>query len=123
MIGSFRIIYGIAASLCAVAGIIVAVSLFIPDRAPQSSQFLIITIIVIGIFGVVGILLFGIQLHLSRIAKITQVTDGKSANALRKTWFWLLVNLILGGLALNAVLLLATYAILARIDQGFAVFG
>jgi len=36
---------------------------------------------------------------------------------------WLLAYLLAGGACLCAVLGIMTYAILARIDQGFAVFG
>jgi hypothetical protein len=112
-----------AAGLSLFAALLVTGSLFIAERAPHSLQFLVISLVVSSMFLLIGVLLLDIQNTLSRLGKLTQGADANSTADLEKSWFRLLVYMILGGIALGAVLLLATYVILARIDQGFAVFG
>lgn len=122
MINALRIIYVFAAGLSLFAALLVTGSLFIAEWAPHSLQFLVISLIVSAMFLLIGVLLLGIQSTLSRLGKASQGVDANSAADLKKSWFRLLVYMILGGLAVSAVLLLATYAILARIER-FVVFG
>lgn len=71
----------------------------------------------------VGVLLLGIQRHAAGIAALAHGDGGETAQELAAHVSWLLAYLLAGGALLCAVLGVMTYAILARIDQGFAVFG
>jgi len=120
---AFRLLYLCAALLSSAAGALVIASRFIADRAPQSSEFLGIHLIVGAVFLGVGVLLFGVQRRVAGIAALTHGHDGEPARELATHVSRLLAYLVAGGALLCAVLGLMTYAILARIDQGFAVFG
>jgi hypothetical protein len=119
----FRLVYLSAALLAFTAGALVTASLFIAERAPTSPQFLGVSLVVSAVFLVGGVLLLGIQHQLAAIAKIARERDAES----RRPWLVhvnrLLAYLLGAGAFLGAVLGVMTYAILARIDQGFAVFG
>jgi hypothetical protein len=123
MVIVFRLVYLGAALLSSAAGALVIASRFIADRAPQGTEFLGIHLAVGAVFLGVGVLLLGIQRHVAGIAVLTHGHDGESARELAAHVSRLLVYLLAGGALLCAVLGLMTYAILARIDQGFAVFG
>lgn len=124
MVVVFRLIYLFAALLSTAAGMLVIASFFIPDRAPQSTEFLGIHLAISAVFLVVGVLLFGIQRHVAGIAALAvqghaaDTSQGLAAHLSR-----LLAYLLAGGALLCAMLGAMTYGILARIDQGFAVFG
>ena len=118
-----RAVYVSAALLAIASGVLVTASLFIPDRAPRSLQFLGISLVVSAVFLCVGLLLFGIQGRVAGIAAAVRGQDGDRAPALASHVRWLLAYLLAGGLVLGVALGFMTYAILARIDQGFAVFG
>lgn len=124
MVVVFRLVYLCAALLSSAAGVLVIASFFIPERAPQSTEFLGIHLAVGAVFLGVGILLFGIQRHVAGIAALAahghaaETAQGLAAHLSR-----LLVYLLAGGAFLCAVLGAMAYGILARIDQGFAVFG
>jgi hypothetical protein len=122
MVVVFRLLYLCAALLSSAAGALVIASLFIPDRAPQSTASLGIHIAVAAAFLGVGVLLFGIQRHVAGIAALAYGHDGESAQELAARLNRLLAYLLAGGAFLCAVLGVMTYAILARIDQRFAVF-
>jgi hypothetical protein len=123
MVVVFRLVYLCAALLASAAGALVIASFFIADRAPQSTEFLGIHLIVGAVFLGVGVLLLGIQRHVAGIAALAYGHDGETARDLATHVSRLLVHLLAGGAFLCAVLGLTTYAILARIDEGFAVFG
>ena len=58
----FRAIYLVGAALCLLAGTLVTASLFIADRAPQSSTFLGISIAMSAIFlAIVGVFWYPIR--------------------------------------------------------------
>jgi hypothetical protein len=122
MILLFRTLYVCAALLSFAAGALIIASLFIPDRAPQSAQFLIISLVISAIFLGGGVLLLGIQGQVARIAAIARNLEAETARSLGRHVKRLLAYLLPGGVFLCAVLGIMTYAILARIDQGFAVF-
>ncbi|MEX5728708.1 hypothetical protein Ga0609869_002061 [Rhodovulum iodosum] len=63
------------------------------------------------------------QRHVAAIAAVAQRRDDETADALRPDVTRLVAYLLLGGGMLAAILAVLSYAILARIDQGFAVFG
>lgn len=105
------------------AAIMITSSMFISDRAPQSTQYLTVAIAVSMVFVSVGILLFGVQHHLALIAMCAESIESPANNALNRSLFRLAAYLVLGGIGVCLILILINYAILERIDQGFAVFG
>ena len=123
MVAGFRVLYFCAALLSVAAGLMVIASLFIQDRAPQSTEMLAVHLGVGATFLGVGVLLFGTQRHVTGIAALAYGRDAAPAQELTTHVNRLLIYLLAGGAFLCAVLGLMTYVILARIDQGFAVFG
>jgi len=123
MVVVFRLLYLCAALLSIAAGALVIASLFIPERAPQSSEMLGVHLAVSAVFLGVGGVLLGIQRHVAGISALACGDDGEQKRELATHVHRLLVFLLVGGAVLCAVLGVMTYAILARIDQGFAVFG
>lgn len=122
MIFIFRMIYAGAALLAVAAAALIVASLFIADRAPQSMRFLGVSLVVGAVFVGIGVLLLGIRRHVAAIAALAHSRQGAVAQ-LATHVNRLLALLLAGGVFLFAVLGLLAYAILARIDQGFAVFG
>jgi len=123
MVVLFRLIYLCTALLSSAAGVLVIASFFIADRAPHGTEFIGIHLAVGAVFMGLGVLLSGIQRHAAGIAVLTAEHGGETAQEEATHVKWLLTYLVVGGALLCAVLGLMTYAILARIDQGFAVFG
>ena len=119
----FRAVYLCATALCFAAGGLVTASVFMPDRAPKSGLFLGITLVFVGFFLTLGGLLFGIQRHVAGIAAEARRLDDRKKADLATHITRLVIHLLLGGILLCAILGVLAYAILARIDQGFAVFG
>ena len=119
----FRFVYLSAAALAGAAGALVAASLFIPGRAPQSHEFIAVTAVVSAAFFGIGLVLFGIQRHLARIVDAATRPGETTGPGLAKHIQHLLAYLLAGGVFSCLVLGSMVYAILARIDQGFAVFG
>lgn len=122
MIFIFRLIYACAAFFSIAAASLTVASLFIADRAPQSMEFLGISLVVGAIFAGIGMVLIGIRRHVTAVATLAQSrsdADAQMAIHINR----LLAYLLAGGALLCAALGMLTYAILARIDQGFAVFG
>jgi hypothetical protein len=123
MVGVFRLVYFCAALLAIAAGALVMLSLFIQDRAPQSSAMLGVHLTVGAVFLGVAVLLLGIQRHVTGVAALAYGQDGERAQDLVSHLNRLLAYLLVGGAFLCAVLGIMTYGILTRIDEGFAVFG
>jgi hypothetical protein len=118
-----RFTYYLAASLSLFAAAMVAVSMLMPNRAPVSLQFWIITI-GFGLFlALIGLVLLGVGRHLPAIGAVAQTMTSDDGARLRSHWRRLAAHLLLGGLMLVPVLLLIAWAILARIDERFALFG
>ena len=120
MVLVFSLLYLCAALLSIAAGALVIASLFIQGRAPQSTEMLGVHVAVGAGFLGVGILLLGIQRHVAGIGALAFGKNGEIARDLATHVSRLLGHLLAGGALLCAVLGLMTYAILARIDQGFA---
>lgn len=117
-----RTVYAAAACLSMAAAALVVASRFIADRAPQSTEFLGISLVVGFIFMGIGVLLLGIGRHVTAVARLSR--DRRFADHHLATHVNRLMALLLAaGAIVTGVLALLTYAILARIDQGFAVFG
>jgi len=123
MLAAFRLIYLCTAALFVAAAALVTASVFIAERAPTSREFLGISVAVSAIFLLAGVALAGIRNRVTRIVRIASVTDGETGAGLRRQVTGLLVYLVAGGGLMCAVMAMLTYAILARIEQGFAVFG
>jgi len=124
MVVVFRLVYLCAALLSSAAGVLVIASFFMPDRAPQGTEFLGIHLAVGAVFLGVGVLLMGIQRHVAGIAALAaRGHAAETAQELAAHLNRLLAYLLAGGAFLCAVLGAMTYGILARIDQGVAVFG
>jgi hypothetical protein len=124
MVVGFRLVYLCAVLLSSAAGVLVIASFFIPDRAPQSTEFLGIHLAVGAVFLGVGVLFFGIQRHVAGIrALAAHGLDAETAQELAAHFNRLVAYLLAGGAFLCAVLGAVTYGILERIDQGLAVFG
>jgi hypothetical protein len=120
---AFRLVYASAAFLSIMAGALVTTSLFIADRAPQSTKFLGISLVVSAVLVGVGLLLFGIQRRVAAVATAVRGDDAGAPQDLPMHVDRLVVYLLAGGVLVCAILAVLTYAILARLDQGFAVFG
>lgn len=123
MVLVLRLIYVGAALLSTAAGALVTASLFIAERAPQSTKFLGISLVVSAIYVAVGIVLLGIQRHAAATAAAVHGDVGGSSRRLDRHVSRLLAYLLAAGVFVCVVLALMAYGILARIDQGFAVFG
>jgi hypothetical protein len=98
-------------------------SLLIADRAPVSAQAWTVSLIVIAGFLLFATLCGGIGRQAGRLGALAPAIEGAAAAGLRGALVklgWLLLG---AALACGAVLLLVGTAILARIDEGFAVFG
>jgi hypothetical protein len=118
----FRFVHACAAFLSIAIAALVVASVFIANRAPQSMEFLGVSLAVGAIFVSIGVLLFGIRRHLTAMATLATARDATGAR-LASHVGRLLVYLLVGGAFLCAVLGSLTYGILERIDDGFAVFG
>lgn len=123
MITLLRLTYFSASAISLVAALLVTASMLIAERAPQSTQFWIITIAVSVFFAAAGLLLLGIGRHLVGIGLLARSTTNDRSAELTRRWHRLAAHMLAGGLIVLCLLLFVTYVILARIDQGFAVFG
>jgi hypothetical protein len=123
MILALRLVMLLVAVTAFAAAALVTASLFIAERAPQSGAFLAISLLVSAFFTVKGALAFGLQRQMARLRDAGATLDAAAAGRFGPPFRALARVLLAGGTILAAILLLATYVILARIDQGFAVFG
>jgi hypothetical protein len=123
MIAAFRMVYFCAIALSASAGTLVTASLFIADRAPQSGTFLGISIVITAFFLVLALVLYGVQRHVAAIAGLVKRGHHQNKPEIASNVTRLVAYLLTGGGILAIILGVITYAIAARIDQGFAVFG
>jgi hypothetical protein len=124
MLIAFRLVFVSAALFAAAAAALVLGSFLVPGRAPQNNPAIVITLVVGAAYFGTGALLFGIQRQAVRLARLVnrQPVDAGMAELPRHVsrLLWLLLA---GAVPLCLMLGLMAYAILARIDQGFAVFG
>ena len=118
-----RSTYFTAAGLSLFASLMVTASMFMAERAPHSVRFWIITLVVSLFFALVGLLLVGIGRHLPAIGLLAQSATNDTGILLQGRYRRLAFHMLIGGLILWSLLLLIAYAILSRIDEGFAVFG
>ena len=119
-----RLTYLLAAGLSLAAAALVTASMVIADRTPQTAWYWGVTISVSLFFAMLAFLLFGIARHLPAIGRIAHSTaEEVDVPHLRRLWTWLAMIMAIAGQLLCYLLALGVYVILARIDQGFAVFG
>lgn len=123
LIIAFALFFTVAAALSGAAGVLVTASLFITDRSPQSAVSLNIHRFVSGVFLGISALLIAIEVQVIGLAKAAGALDLVTGQRVRMRITWLLALLGIAGLFLCCVMALITYGILARIDEGFAVFG
>jgi len=123
MVNVLRVVYVAAALLAMSAGTLVTASLFIAERAPQGTRFLGISLVVSAICFGAAVVLLGIQRHAAATAAGVHGDMSGSSRRLERHVDRLLAYLLAAGAFVCAVLALMAYGILARIDQGFAVFG
>jgi hypothetical protein len=120
---ALRLVYVGSALLSMAAAVLVTASLLIASRASQSTKILGISLVVSGVFVGLGVVLFGIQRHVAAaVAALRDPGAGSVARAAEHLRL-LAAYLLAGGVFVGVVLALLNYAILKRIDQGFAVFG
>jgi hypothetical protein len=120
---AFSTSFAMAAALFGIAGLLVIASLFIADTRPETHGYLGIHLFVGGVFAGLALLLLGIMFQVIAIARIALAQDDAHAGLLRERLSRLLLLLLTSGLFLCLVMALVTYGILARINEGFAVFG
>lgn len=107
-------------TLLVVDAVLIMASLFITDRAPVSRQAFLVSLLVSALFLGLAWLSAGIRNQMTRLGEVS----GPSAdNAVRAPFGALVGNLLVAAILFAAVMALLTSAILARINQNFAVFG
>lgn len=120
---TFALLFTTAGALSGTAGLLVTASLFIADTSPQSNAFLNIHLFVSGIFLGMAALVFAIELQVYGLASAVRALDDGTGRQVRSRLIRLLALLGIAGVFLCGLFALVTYGILARIDEGFAVFG
>ena len=123
MMNLIRLTYYSASAVCLFASLAVVASMLIAERAPKSLDFWIITIVVGMLLAFAGLLLVGISRQLFAIGALACSMTNRDGALLKRRWWRLASYLLAGGVMVLSLLLLMTYAILSRINQGFAVFG
>ncbi len=120
---AFRVTYMLATALFVAAGGLITASHFLSEHGPIAPRFLAISIAVSGVCLAIGFLIRGIEYRIFKIAKPILRGGVEVPDAIDRHLAVLLAYLIVGGMALCVVMVAAIYAMLMRIDQGFAVFG
>ena len=123
LIFAFALLFTTAAALSGAAGLLVMASLFLAARSTQSDASLNIHLIVSGIFLGIAVLTIAIELQILGLAKAVGALEVRAGRHARMRLSRLLGLLGIAGLFLCCVMALITFAILSRIDEGFAVFG
>ena len=123
MLFAFRVVYACASFLSIAAAALVTASFFTARHAPQSTRFLVISLVVSAVFLGAGLVLFGIQRHVAAIVAAQRGNDGDSLPESSMHIGRLVAYLLAGGAFVCALLGSLTFAILERIGQGSAVFG
>jgi hypothetical protein len=118
---TLRILCLLLAALAAADAVLVIASLFIADRAPLTSQATTVSLVVAALFTMMAGLALALQHSLTRLGRaISSSADEEPAG---RAFRQLVVTLLFTCLIFGPLLALVSYAILARIEEGFAVFG
>jgi hypothetical protein len=123
LIVTFVVLFTLAAALSGSAGLLVTASLFIADRQPETYEYLWVHLFVSIFFLALGFLLYGIRVQFSGLARIAAEASDETSAKLKIRISRMLILFAIAGAWLCGMLAMITYAILARIDEGFAVFG
>jgi cytochrome b561 len=123
MLVALRFLLVILSALAVLSAGLVLASLGMADRAPVSDTARIISFAVAAVFAGVGVIALGVERQIGRLASLDAVgfrADGARLEHVRDALVrWLLLACLL----CVPLMGLVTWAILARIDEGFAVFG
>jgi hypothetical protein len=119
----FGLAFSASAALSLVAGALVFASLFMADRSPVSMSSLYLHTFVSTVFLALGLVLLGIRVQALGLVRVIAAGDPPTSLRLEQRVFRLLLLLSCAATGLCGILAIVAYAILARIDQGFAVFG
>jgi hypothetical protein len=120
---AFRIVLWLtAASFFIPAGLITA-SLFMTDRAPHSTTFAGVSVVVSLLFLAAGLLILGIQSRITAIAESHNEQDSATNDDLDRHLSSLAVYLMICGIAQCMIMMTVTFAIALRINEGYPVFG
>lgn len=119
----FRVVYWLVAALFFIAAGLVIASLYMAESPSHPPKFIYISVTVSGLFLAVGFLILGIQFRTVAIAKLGIGKRDEHKNGFDRHMPVLLAYLTIGGMALCMIMATITFAILARISEGFAVFG
>ncbi len=111
------------AVLAAVDAALVTASLFMTDSAPFSRQVFLVSLGVSGVFLGLAWLAAALQRHLAAVAQAGAAQSEMAASAFNRTFRPLAMYLMLASILVLLCMAMLSYAILARINQNFAVFG
>lgn len=120
---AFSALFTLAAALFGAAGLLVIASLLLADTKPRTSVSLGIHLGVGGVFLALGFVLLGLMLQVAGLARMASRPGIVDTGEFRQRLLRLLILLVISGLFITFVMSIVTYAILSRIDEGFAVFG
>jgi hypothetical protein len=120
---AFSISFVAAAVLFSTAGLFVMASLFLADTRPVTGVYFGMHLIVSAVFMALGLVIAGILVQVSGLVRLVSRPDQVDGFQLSARLSRLIMLLLISGLFLCLIMKLVTYGILARIDQGFAVFG
>jgi hypothetical protein len=118
----FRGAFGLAAMLCLADAILITASVFMTAHA-GAKEFLLISLVVSGVFFALGLLLFATQLRFLALTSLTASPVTSNSGSMRRHLTALQIYLTCLGLAGCAFLAALTYGIIERIGAGSAVFG
>ncbi len=118
----FSAITLVAAALAFSVAVLIVASFFLAER-PAPSGFLVHHLVVAALFLILGCLMGGITYHATGVARavvtVADLTDGHLARHLSR----MTVLLMASGAGLLGILGLILFAVLSRINEGYAVFG
>lgn len=120
---AFRAVFFLAAALFFIpAGLLVA-SLFSAQLAPNSKELVGVSVALSLVFLVFGLLILGIQFRITAIAGLCNDGPGASTDTVHRHLSFLSVYLIVSGCALCLMMAIVTSGIVARLREGYPVFG
>ena len=123
MLVAFRIVLWLAAASFFIPAGLLTASLFMADLGPQSAAFTGVSVAVSVLFLAAGLLILGIQFRTVAIAKLRIEEDGPANAHLDRHLSFLAAYLMISAAALCVIMTTVIFAILVRLNEGYAVFG
>lgn len=123
MFVAFHIVLWLAAASFFIPAGLITASLFMADRAPQSPTFIGVSVAMSLSFFAAGLLILGIQ---SKVVALFRLSDGgevEARNGANRPLSFLAAYLMIGCIAVCLIMATVTFAIVARINEGYPVFG